>query len=477
MSAFHRTSKNALLNQTDIGNNNNKFYVIQILKSDTANQWTVFNRWGRVGANGQTQVLSFNNLDAAISSFEQKFYDKTGNHWSERDKFVKKTKKYFLLERDHGADEEESSATSSVPTTLPKNAKTPDSKLPLSVQKIIGLIFNTEIMEKEMKEIGYDASKMPLGKLTKRTMQQGYEVLKQIADEIAKPIKNREMLTELSSQFYTIIPHVFGMSRPPILDSAQIVKQKLQMLEALTEMQVTSSLLSSSKINLDINPIDSKYDSLKCKMVPIEKDSETYKLIETYTSRTHGHTHTAYKLSVEDVFELERDDTFDSLGKKMHNRRLLWHGSRLTNFVGILSQGLRIAPPEAPVTGYMFGKGVYFADMVTKSANYCCTNRSDNTGLMLLCDVALGDENALNNADFYAAEKMKSAGKNSTWGMGRTIPDPKEYVTMPDGVVVPCGKSITSDKAGLALQYNEFITYDLSQIRMRYLVRMKFNYR
>ena len=32
---------------------------------------------------------------------------------------------------------------------------------------------------------------------------------------------------------------------------------------------------------------------------------------------------------------------------------LLWHGSRLTNWCGILSQGLRIAPPEAPVTGYM----------------------------------------------------------------------------------------------------------------------------
>lgn len=34
-----------------------------------------------------------------------------------------------------------------------------------------------------------------------------------------------------------------------------------------------------------------------------------------------------------------------------------WHGSRLTNWVGILSQGLRIAPPEAPKTGYRFGKG------------------------------------------------------------------------------------------------------------------------
>jgi len=37
--------------------------------------------------------------------------------------------------------------------------------------------------------------------------------------------------------------------------------------------------------------------------------------------------------------------------EKDPNRMLLWHGSRLTNFVGILSQGLRIAPPEAPVTG------------------------------------------------------------------------------------------------------------------------------
>lgn len=53
--------------------------------------------------------------------------------------------------------------------------------------------------------------------------------------------------------------------------------------------------------------------------------------------------------------------------------------------------GLRIAPPEAPVTGYMFGKGIYFADMVSKSANYCCTNKNNNVGLMLLCEVALGN--------------------------------------------------------------------------------------
>ena len=37
------------------------------------------------------------------------------------------------------------------------------------------------------------------------------------------------------------------------------------------------------------------------------------------------------------------------------------------------------------------GKGVYFADMVSKSANYCNTSSANNTGLLLLCEVALGD--------------------------------------------------------------------------------------
>lgn len=41
------------------------------------------------------------------------------------------------------------------------------------------------------------------------------------------------------------------------------------------------------------------------------------------------------------------------------------------------------------MTGYMFGKGIYFADMVSKSANYCHAYNSD--GLLLLCEVALGE--------------------------------------------------------------------------------------
>ena len=73
----------------------------------------------------------------------------------------------------------------------------------------------------------------------------------------------------------------------------------------------------------------------------------------------------------------------------LDNRRLLFHGTSMTNRLGILAQGLRIAPPEAPATGYMFGKGLYFADLFKKSGSY--SRGGHSTNLMLLCEVALGN--------------------------------------------------------------------------------------
>ena len=73
-----------------------------------------------------------------------------------------------------------------------------------------------------------------------------------------------------------------------------------------------------------------------------------------------------------------------SYDKKIGNNMLLWHGSRVSNFVGILSQGLRIAPPEAPASGYLFGKGIYLADMAEKSINYCRSYGQDSALILLI---------------------------------------------------------------------------------------------
>lgn len=156
--------------------------------------------------------------------------------------------------------------------------------------------------------------------------------------------------------------------------------------------------------------------------------------------------------------------------KRLHNKRLLWHGSRLSNFAGILSQGLKIAPPEAPVTGYMFGKGIYFADMVSKSANYCCTTPSNPVGLLLLCEVALGDMYECTKAEYITTLPEK---KHSTKGIGMTEPPNEETV---DGVIVPMGPGVKSTKA-TSLLYNEYIVYDVAQVQIKYLLKVNFKYK
>lgn len=147
---------------------------------------------------------------------------------------------------------------------------------------------------------------------------------------------------------------------------------------------------------------------------------------------------------------------------------LLWHGSRVSNFGGILKQGLRIAPPEAPASGYNFGKGLYFADMAAKSLGYSYSDKSGSDLLIMLAEVALGEPNIKLNFDFNAAKLPK--GKHSTYGVGSTAPPSNSIKTIEKGVKVPLGQGKPNPK-GKNLGYSEFIVYDVSQVKLRYLLR------
>jgi len=46
----------------------------------------------------------------------------------------------------------------------------------------VRLIFDMRMITNQMKEIGYDAKKMPLGKLAKASILKGYEILKKLMD-------------------------------------------------------------------------------------------------------------------------------------------------------------------------------------------------------------------------------------------------------------------------------------------------------
>ncbi|KAJ3158236.1 Poly [ADP-ribose] polymerase 2 [Geranomyces michiganensis] len=463
----------AMLNQTEVSNNNNKFYIIQVLKDDNADAYYVWNRWGRVGARGQTSKFDRTSKEVAITHFKAKFQDKTRNHWDDRHNFEKKPGKYYLIERDFGDDENDDGEDDEAKAIAAKEAaaaraKIPPSKLPQPVQNLMKLIFNTDMMTKEMVALEYDANKMPLGKLTKAQIKKGYEALAQLSDVLNAPVPNNSLIDQYTSLFYTIIPHNFGMRRPQLINTPQLLKAKLQMVEALGDIEIATEIINATNKNLEKDPVDLHHDKLHTKFSVVEPNTETYKLVEKYMKNTHASTHGGYELEIEDLFEIQREGE-EKRAQGLHNKKLLWHGSRLTNYVGILSTGLRIAPPEAPVTGYMFGKGIYFADMVSKSANYCFTSRNSPTGLLLLCEVALGNQWKTTTAEYNAEQISKAAGCHSTHGQGTTMPDPKMETTIPGepDVVVPCGKGVPSGVPRGHLLYNEFITYDVENVKIR----------
>jgi poly [ADP-ribose] polymerase len=71
----------------------------------------------------------------------------------------------------------------------------------------------------------------------------------------------------------------------------------------------------------------------------------------------------------------------------------------------------------------MFGKGIYLADMSSKSALYCCPHISGGSALLLLCEAELGDPmQELTDACYTASEDAKAKGMSSTWGKGMTGP-------------------------------------------------------
>jgi len=277
---------------------------------------------------------------------------------------------------------------------------------------------------------------------------------------------------EASTRFYSIVP----TTSPGKISDETNLNLKMQMMECLLQLQEASDLMKSAEGGVPRHPTDKNYDALKAQMTSLAHWSDEFIMMEEYVRNTHAATHSSYSLTVLDCFRVERHGNADRFRAfATHpNRQLLWHGSRLTNWIGILSQGLRIAPPEAPVTGYMFGKGVYFADMVSKSANYCFASRSSPVGVLLLCEVALGNMYELTGAMYM---DQPPAGFQSTKGCGVTYPNPTGTVELPGvpGCVVPKGRPVTAARTG-SLLYNEFIVYNVAQIRARYLLKVRFNY-
>ncbi|RXG70939.1 Poly [ADP-ribose] polymerase 2, partial [Armadillidium vulgare] len=148
-----------MLNQTNIGNNNNKFYVIQIGKEKSKESL------------GFTSVRILQKLKMPLTSLR---------------KSLKKRRRMSQESEDEDEDEKEDEVDSkSSLLKIPKKVDLP-SKLDRRTQLMIKLIFNDDMFRDQMENMNLDVRKMPLGKLSKTQILKGLNILLELEKEIKK---------------------------------------------------------------------------------------------------------------------------------------------------------------------------------------------------------------------------------------------------------------------------------------------------
>ncbi|XP_036594429.1 protein mono-ADP-ribosyltransferase PARP3 [Trichosurus vulpecula] len=462
------------LNQTNIGSNNNKFYLIQLL--DENGRYGCWNRWGRVGEKGQSKLSFFPSLDEAKRDFEKKFWEKTKNHWTDRDNFVAHSGKYTLIEVQADDGEKGQEGTVKIDHVDGVQAGQWNVKpctLDPATQELVSLIFSHDMFNDAMKTMNLDVKKMPLGKLSKQQIAKGFEALEALESALQKSSEAKQ-LEELSSRFYTIIPHNFGRKRPPPINSLEVLQAKKDMLLVLADIELAQALKAGQEEEENIkvgevpHPLDRDYELLRCQLQPLATDTHEYKLIETYLKKTgwpHLRILHVWKTNREGEGERFRDHA------KLENRRLLWHGTNVAVVAAILKSGLRIMPHS----GGRVGQGIYFASENSKSACYVgCT--SQKIGLMFLSEVALGQEYHITKDD--CSLRQPPPGYHSIVARGHTEPDPRQDVVLElegQKVMVPQGPPMPMpDFQESSFFQSEYLIYKESQCRLRYLLQLHF---
>jgi poly [ADP-ribose] polymerase len=299
--------------------------------------------------------------------------------------------------------------------------------------------------------------------------------LSDIAEEVGPGESGSiETLTKLSDEYYNIIPHISKGYRIPVepITTPQQVEKEIKLLETLDNIESAVSAFMDGAQN-DVHLLDTFYSNMKNEIKPLERDSPQYKMLSKYLINGRGRSHNKFTMEIEDIFQLDKRELDNEEFRDLGNKMLLWHGSLRSNWGGIFKQGLKIAPPEAPSTGAMFGKGIYFADMSYKSAFYCSHDGSYYDGILLLSEVSLGESKELIREDKHAKEKLARDDLNSVKGLGQKEPNP-EMTTILEDMQVPMGTPVPTHVES-DLTYNEFVVYDEFQTKMRYAVKVKFS--
>jgi predicted DNA-binding WGR domain protein len=490
----------ALLTKVDVKNGRfglNVFYRLQLVCDELQDIFVLFTSWGRIGETGKFQNTPFRDEAEAVNEFKKIFRSKTGNTWESRapGEFVKKPKKYNLVQRVNQSTKVDDEVTRSFREDMDGGAtkgaaflepRDPDLVGSPNVMAMLAAITDVRNLQLAAQtSCGFAGGDLPLAKQDE--LSEALEKLREIRslleekEELMKEIGTAtgdlsdegatkrallatrhetltEKVSERSSRYYEIMPCQEDTLASSIKAFTEVgdVNVEITRLRMLSDIMDTYKVLLGAKRALPTqNPLEYCYHALQVRLAPLEAvDAEPQLIHRYFFNGLRSHDRQRYRIS--NVFEVERRGETQRFNDLMEERpdlralqtHLLWHGTKRTNLMGILSQGLRVAPPEAPHHGYAYGKGLYFANVAEKSLNYCDapyalpaldkdgkpdknSTKTREVHYMLLCEVSLGKPTELTSTAAWGTDPLPREGMISVKALALHNPDPRGELVSP----------------------------------------------
>lgn len=173
------------------------------------------------------------------------------------------------------------------------------TKLDAPVYDLMQMLFDIKKVENTMYQCDLDLNQMPLGKISANQIKMAMLTLQNIEGLIQQNAHIAE-LRGASNKFYTLIPHAFGINRPPIIDSIEAVSAKSEMLENILKMETIYSFLEGEN-GEKMHPLDACYRKLNAEITPIAKDTHEFQLLCNIVRNSHGPPYNVYTPEVLDV--------------------------------------------------------------------------------------------------------------------------------------------------------------------------------
>lgn len=446
--AEYEVVKATTLQMSDFANGNNKYYQLEHHK-DKQNRHRLYSRYGRTGKQGveeermaDDEYMAQSEFDRIIRSKNKKGYVEVKMVSAAMGSEKAKTK---ILSEDFKKDGITTKATKSGVVYAAE------------IVKLVSRLFNEagQTCQASLNGSLQTSARNPLGTLTLSQIKEGEDIIK----EVNKLLSRRKDLIgtvdpeviELSNKFYSAIPHEIPL-RPRdqagreewmkkyLLNSATILDEKDDLLKLLTDVKGMLEGFESDDFGV-------KYNEINCEFNPV--DNDVFKKVKDFMENTQSRHHN-WKLRVRNVYAVssKAQKPYSDYMKPIGNIQPLFHGSRPANIMGICKKGLLLRPPGAYVTGSMFGNGLYFADQSTKSSQYATAryggsgSAHGDTYFMFVADVALGKIKKYEDAQMQL-------------------------------VKAPPGYDSVQGVKGSALVHNEFITYDIRQNQLQYLIEFE----